>query len=167
MRIRDNRYMLNNIVELDDTYVGTATHGKKRGRGTDKAKVIVAVAKTQNNKATYVRMQVTPDLKAVTYGKFARRYITEGSRIESDNYSSLKKGLAEKYFVKYETYSPEKDMLKHLHRAISNMKAFIDGTYHGVTKQYLQEYLDEYSFRYNRRRFGVHLFERLAVAVFC
>jgi len=32
------------IVELDDTYAGTATHGKKRGRGTEKAKVIVDVS---------------------------------------------------------------------------------------------------------------------------
>lgn len=36
MKIRDDRYILEEIVELDDTYVGTVTHGKKRGRGTEK-----------------------------------------------------------------------------------------------------------------------------------
>ena len=46
------------------------------------------------------------------------------------------------------------------------MKAFLNGTYHGVTKAHLQEYLDEFDFRYNRRKFGEHLFERLAMAVF-
>lgn len=166
MRNRDDRYLLEGIVELDDTYVGTATHGKKRGRGTEKSKVIVAVAKTENNAATYLKMQVVPNLKAITYGKFAKKNIIEGSHIESDNFASLKKGLAGKYFVHYETFSPDKDMLQHLHTAISNMKAFLNGTYHGVTKAHLQEYLDEFDFRYNRRKFGEHLFERLAMAVF-
>lgn len=166
MRNRDDRYLLEGIVELDDTYVGTATHGKKRGRGTEKSKVIVAVAKTANNAATYLKMQVVPNLKAITYGKFAKKNIVEGSHIESDNFASLKKGLAGKYFVHYETFSPDKDMLQHLHTAISNMKAFLNGTYHGVTKAHLQEYLDEFDFRYNRRKFGEHLFERLAMAVF-
>ena len=80
--------------------------------------------------------------------------------------AALKKGLMEKYFLHYETFSPEKDMLRHLHTAISNMKSMIEGTYHGVTKEHLQEYLDEFCFRYSRA-FGVQLFGRLAAAVFC
>ena len=48
---------------------------------------------------------------------------------------------------------------------ISNAKAFILGTYHGLPKKYLQSYLDEYSFRFNRRDFGVALLERLTLAV--
>lgn len=166
MKSRDDKYMLQGIVELDDTYVGTSTHGKKRGRGTEKSKVIVAVAKTEKGAATYMKMDVVKNLKAITFGKFAKKCIKKGSRIESDNCSSLKKGLAENYFVEFETFSPEKDMLRRLHTAISNMKALICGTYHGVTKEHLQEYLDEFNFRYNRRNFGEHLFERLAVAVF-
>lgn len=64
------------------------------------------------------------------------------------------------------TATCSKDMLQHLHTAISNMKVFLNGTYHGVTKAHLQEYLNEFDFRYNRRKFGEHLFERLAIAVF-
>ena len=167
MKIRDERYMLEGIVELDDTYVGTATHGKKRGRGTEKSKVIVAVAKTPNNKSTFIKMQVSANLKAVTFGKFAKKNIAAGSRVESDKCPALKRGLAEKYFLHYETFSPEKDMLRRLHTAISNMKSMIEGTYHGVTKKHLQEYLDEFCFRYSRQGFGVQLFGRLAAAVFC
>ena len=167
MKIRDERYMLEGIVELDDTYVGTATHGKKRGRGAEKSKVIVAVAKTPNNKSTFIKMQVSPNLKAVTFGRFAKKNIAAGSRVESDNCAALKRGLAEKYFLHYETFLPEKNMLRRLHTAISNMKSMIEGTYHGVTKEHLQEYLDEFCFRYSRRGFGVQLFGRLAAAVFC
>lgn len=48
---------------------------------------------------------------------------------------------------------------------ISNAKAFILGTYHGLPKKYLQTYLDEYCFRFSRRDFGPRLLERLALAV--
>lgn len=78
-----------------------------------------------------------------------RKTLSREAYIESDNFASLKKGLAEKYFVHYETFSPDKYMLQHLHTAISNMKAFLSGTYHGVTKAHLQEYLYEFDFRYN------------------
>ena len=111
-------------------------------------------------------MQTVSNLKAVTFGRFAKQYIAAGSRIESDNCRALKKGLAEKYFVHYQTFSPEKEMLINLHTSISNMKAMLNGTYHGVTKKRLQEYLDEFCFRFNRRSSREHLFERLARAVF-
>lgn len=162
MKSRDDSYMLKRIVVFDDTYVGTSTHGKKRGRGTEKSKVIVVVDKTPNNSATYIKMQVVPNLKSITFRKFAKKHIEEGCHIENDNCASLKK----KCFVKYETFSTDKDMLRHLHTAISNLKSFIEGTYHGVAKPHLQEYIDEFNFRYNRRKFGENLFERLANAVF-
>ena len=46
---------------------------------------------------------------------------------------------------------------------ISNAKAFILGTYHGLPKKYLQAYLDEYCFRFSRRDFGPRLLERLVL----
>ena len=70
MRSRDDRYLLQSVVELDDTYVGTATRGKKRGRGTEKAKVIVAVSQNANGRAAYIKMQTVSNLKAVTFGRF-------------------------------------------------------------------------------------------------
>lgn len=108
MKSRDDKYMLQGIVELYDTYVGTSTHGKKRGRGTGKSKVIVAVAKTEKGAATYIKINVVKNLKAITFGKFAKKCIKDGSQIESDNCSSLKKGLAKKYFVRFKTFFPKR-----------------------------------------------------------
>ena len=48
---------------------------------------------------------------------------------------------------------------------ISNAKEFILGTYRGLSKKYLQSYLDEYSFRFNRCDFGAALLDRLTLAV--
>ena len=51
--------------------------------------------------------------------------------------------------------------LRWLHKAISNLKAFLLGTYHGRCTQ-LQSYLDEFCFRFNRRKTGNQIFMRLA-----
>ena len=166
MKNRDERYMLEDIVELDDTYVGTATKGKKRGRGTEKAKVIVAVSETGKGVIWFARMKCVEDLKAGTFEQFAYGHIYIGTDVESDNCKALKAGLAKGYSVHAETYSPDKNMLVALHTIIANLKALIIGTYHGVTKERMQGYLDEFVFRFNRRDYGVHLFERLANAVF-
>ncbi len=50
--------MLDGIVELDDTYLGALTHGKKRGRGTEKVKLIVALSKNAAGNPEYVKMSV-------------------------------------------------------------------------------------------------------------
>ena len=52
-----------------------------------------------------------------------------------------------------------------LHVMISNVKAFIRGTFHGLPKKSLDLYLSEFCFRFNRR--NMNLFERVGVAVDC
>ncbi len=103
MSNRENKYVLDGIIELDDTYIGSSDHGKKRGRGTSKMKIMVAVSKTDNGAPKYVKMKVLPNLKGVTIGKFAKENIAEFSKIETDNYRSLRKPLVEKYIHKYES----------------------------------------------------------------
>lgn len=164
MSERESSYMLDGIVELDDTYLGAVSHEKKRGRGTTKSKIIVGASKTTNGAIKYVKMAVLPNLKGITVGKFAKHNIAQDSIIESDNYSSYQKPLADKYFHKYETFAADKKMLVWVHTLISNMKAFIGGTYHGIERTYMQLYLDEFCYRFNRRNFNENLFERLALA---
>ena len=66
--------------------------------------------------------------------------------------------------VDAKVYDSASGDLKWLHKALSNLKAFLTGTYHGRCEQ-LQSYLDEYCFRFNRRRSPDQLFARLARAV--
>lgn len=164
MSNRENKYLLDGIIEIDDAYIGTPSKGKKRGRGTEKMKIVVAVSKTINGAPKHAKMQIVPNLKGITIGKFAVKSIEESSHIESDDYKSYRKPLADKYFHKYETYSPDKEMLKWVHTIISNMKAFVSGTYHGMEPKHIQLYLDEFCYRFNRRNFHENLFERLAKA---
>jgi len=165
MAERDSNYMLAGIVELDDTYFGKPRKGGKRGRGTTKTKVVVAVSKDEEGKPKYAKMQVVSDLKGKTIGKFAKVCIEEGSSVETDAYRSYRKPLAEKYLHKYQIFDAESDMLKWLHTIIGNAKAFISGTFHGLGKKHMQSYLDEYCYRFNRRYLGGDIFGRLLLAV--
>lgn len=165
MAERDNRYMLKGIVELDDTYLGKAKKGSKRGRGTAKSKVVIALSKGEDGKPQYVKMQVVPDLKGKTIAKFAKCSIVEGATVQTDAYHSYRKPLAEKHLHEYQVFDADSDMLKWLHIIVSNAKAFVSGTFHGLGKKHLQSYLDEFCYRFNRRAMGCVIFDRLLLAV--
>ena len=165
MKCREERYLLDGIVELDDTYLGAPTRGKKRGRGTEKTKIIVALSKSASGCPLFIKMADVPDLKGTTVGKVARKTICEGSKIESDNASSYKKPLAQKYFHIFETYDPESGQLGWTHTIISNFKAMIAGTYHGNEKIHTSLYLAEFCYRFNRRKLGNSAYLRLLAAL--
>lgn len=82
--------------------------------------------------------------------------------MECDGYQAFN-GL-KKVAVDAKVYDYASGDLMCLHKALSNLKAFLTGTYHGRCEQ-LQSYLDEYCFRFNRRRSPDQLFARLARAV--
>ena len=129
-------------------------------RGTDKAKIVVALSKTENGAALFTRMQVVEDVTGGTLQQVVDETVTPGSKIECDGYRSYRNltGIT----LDAKTYEPGD--LHWLHKAISNLKAFLLGTYHGRCTQ-LQAYLDEFCFRFNRRKTGDQIFLRLARAV--
>ena len=161
---RDKTHRLNGNIEFDDTYFGGPTVGKKRGRGTEKAKVFVAVSLDEWGNPLYAKMRVTQNIKRASVKKFAQAAFTQGSTIHSDGYGSYIPAL-EGFAHEHKPYYPHSGLLRWLHIVISNAKAFILGTYHGLPKKYLQAYLDEYCFCFSRRDFGPRLLERLVLAV--
>ncbi len=165
MAERDSEYMLSGIVELDDTYFGAPTEGGKRGRGTEKAKVLVAASKTENGKPGYLKMEVVDNLIGETVGDFAKACIVKGSIIQSDAYRSYRKPLADDFDHQFEVYDSNSDTLKWLHTLVGNAKAFVNGTFHGLGDKYLQSYLDEFCYRFNRKGFRKQIFTRLICAV--
>jgi transposase-like protein len=165
---RDARYQLGGIVELDDTYFGGPSEGEKRGRGTEKTLVEVALSLDTQGRPQFVKMEVIPDIKNETLTSFAERNIAEGSAIDSDAYASYIKAFKNSHYeYKSLKFNPiaHPDHLKWLHRIIGNAKAFILGTFHGLDSLHLQSYLNEFCYRMNRRRFASKLFNRLLLAV--
>ena len=161
---QDETHQLCGVIEFDDAYFGGPTVGKKRGRGTEKAKVFVAVSLDERGNPLYAKMRVTQKIKRACVKKFAQAAFAQGSTIHSDGYRSYIPALKD-YTHEHKPYDPNSGLLHWLHIVISNAKAFILGTYHGLPKKHLQAYLDEYCFRFSRRDFGPRLLERLALAV--
>jgi len=161
---RDAEHRLDGVIEFDDAYFGGPTTGKKRGRGTGKAKVFVALSLDAYGNPCYLKMRVTQNIKQASVKKFAQSCFADGSVIHSDGYRSYIPAL-KGYAHEYKLYVPNSGLLHWLHIIISNAKAFILGTYHGLPKASLQSYLDEFCFRFSRRSFGGALLERLALAI--
>lgn len=163
---RDAAHLLSGVVEFDDAYFGGPTAGGKRGRGTEKTKVFVALSLDGYGNPQHLKMGVTKNIKQTSVKKFANRTVAAGSTIRSDGYRSYIPAL-EDFAHEYKSYDPNSGMLHWLHIVVSNAKAFIMGTYHGLPKAHLQSYLDEFAFRFSRRAFGGLLTQRLIHAVAC
>ena len=88
-----SRYLLDSFAENNNTYLGTTTHGKKRGRGTEKAKIMWTFRSWQGLSETR-KMVVKPNLKSITVGKSIRRSMVMGTPHISDNAKTYKEGLA-------------------------------------------------------------------------
>ena len=85
---RDEKHQLSGIIEFDDSYFGRPTVGRKRGRGTEKAKVFVALSLSESGNPLYLKMMVTPNIKRASVKKFAQSAFAEGSTVRSDGYRS-------------------------------------------------------------------------------
>ena len=126
---RDKKHQLSGVIEFDDSYFGAPTVGQKRGRGTEKAKVFVALSLNESGNPLYLKMMVAPNLKRESVKKFARSAFAENSIIRSDGYRSYIPAL-EGCTHEHKPYDPNSGLLHWLHVVISSAKAFILGTYH-------------------------------------
>jgi len=168
MRLANDKYKLCGIVIMDEAYFSgrdnTLDEPKKRGRGTNKSKAIVAVSLTEDGKPQYARMQVVNNFRAKTIERFAENHIEKGSKIISDGFKSYKsQKLKKDYFVEYDMTpaDSEDSKLRWLHTFVSNAKAFVLGTFHGLKADDLQLYMDEFCYRFNRRYIPHLTFDKL------
>ena len=108
-------------------------------------------------------MDVVPDLKGETLLDFAETFIEPGATIHSDGlhaYRVLGKNTYNHHTIVFDL-AKHPEHLRWLHILISNAKAFINGTYHGLDSKHLPAYLDEFCYRFNRRKFSGELFNRV------
>jgi len=163
MSKRDAKYQLCSLVEIDEAYFCGPDENSKRGRGSGKAKVIVAVSLSDKGKPEFATMHVVKQLNQDTVHDFAAQKIAEGAHIKSDGlniYSKLStKGYS--HISKTTKNTDPCDFLPWVDTLISNAKAFIEGTYHGLDRKHLQAYLHEFCYRFNRRFWEHQLFGRL------
>jgi len=171
--VRPGRDRLSGDVEVDETLVGGL--GGAQGRSTA-TKVLVVVAAERVGRGTgRIRMRRIPDGAAPTLQAFVEEAIERGSTVHTDGWDGYERVKANGYHhrVSFLRGHPERAsvLLPRVHRVVSLLKRWLLGTHHGaVRRAHLDYYLDEFTFRFNRRtsRHRGKLFFRLvqqAVAV--
>ena len=170
MTDRDSKYFLSDTVEVDETYVGAPSENGKRGRGTDKIPVVVSLSLDSKGAPAYVKMRVADKLDRPTISGIIESGISHGAVIRTDalkvyNYLDTSEHYThESRASSLQVTEKENEYLKWMHVIISNVKHMINGTLHGLDRKHIQRYLDEYCYRFNRRKFRGQIFNRLLVA---
>jgi len=158
---RDTLYRLTEVIELDDALLGGKRPGK-RGRGAEGKACVLIACETWNGKPGFIALEHVPSVNQPTVEDFAKRRLKPGQEIHSDGLAAL--GSLRKNHRHIAKITPPEEAshwLPWVHIVISNLKRFILGTYHGISHQYLQEYLDEFAYRFNRRFWEPELPNRL------
>ena len=184
---RDGKYNLTEFIEIDEGFFETikkdenmGTEHKKRGRGSQKqAKVLVLIeskpveSKSEKYKhkpdrqVGYLKMLVMQDLKSKSINKKIEESVDKETVVLSDayrGYNKLEEIIKKHNIVNTSQIKESHKVLPWVHSAIGNAKKIMQGIYHSNHEDYLQNYLNEFCYKYNRRFFGEKIFDRLLIA---
>lgn len=174
--VNKDRQPLVGLVEVDETYIGGPAKGY-RGRGVRKAPnkslIIGAIEveryidkKTGQHEecAGRLRLQVLQNAGGQQTENFLFSNVQSGSSVKSDGWASYTKKTMQAYeHIRQPQTTPDKasEVLPHIHSAFGNLQTWLNGTHHGVNPNHLQTYLEEFTFRNNRRRYPMSAFRSL------
>jgi transposase-like protein len=166
--VRPGRDRLTGRIEVDETYLGGLEEGV-RGRRTEKKALIAVAVEVVGARMGRIRMRQIPDASSDSLQTFVEAAVAPGSLLHTDGFLSYdrleKRGYRHRItFVKDHKESAAA-LLPRVHRVVALLKRWLLGTHQGaVTRAHLDYYLDEFTFRFNRRtsRHRGNLFYRLA-----
>lgn len=153
--VNPNRTKLSGTVEIDEAYIGGEAVGK-HGRGAENKVLVVVAAELNGKKLGRCRMSIIPDASSNSLHSFVRENVEIGSAVITDGWSGYNGienlGFEHEIYIRKNKNDDEK-LLPHVHTIISLLKRWLLGTHQGaVEPKHLQSYLDEYVFRFNRRK---------------
>jgi len=157
--VRPARDRLRGLVEVDETYIGGPKEGK-RGRGAAGKALVAAALEVldegeKKERAGRLRLRIIPDASAASLHGFIQDAVGPGATIRTDDWSGYE-GVPRHGYV-HQIVGPKE--VEHIHRTFGNLKTWLEGTHHGVSRKHLQAYLNEFVFRHNRRRTPMAAFQ--------
>lgn len=172
--VSDARSRLDGNVEADETFVGGPVKGKfGRGVAAAETKTLVfgaveVISYTDKHgrasqRAGRLRLAIAENADGESTGLFLARNVTEGSAVQTDGW----KGYSKTALANYRHSPTPGAKATHIHRVFGNLKTWLDGTHHGVAPKYLQTYLEEFVFRFNRRKTPMAAFQTLLGIAAC
>lgn len=166
--VRVGRDTLAGTVEVDETYVGGEEAGIVGRQLVGKALVVIAV-ELDGKKVGRIRLRQIPDASGQSLVGFITDCVVKGAQVHTDDWNGYN-GVREAGYIHKVTPiqgDPERAIkyFPHVHLVAALLKRWLGATHQGkVTSKHLQRYLDEYAFRFNRRRseYVGKIFHRLA-----
>ena len=154
--VRAERQPLAGTVEVDESLVGGEEHGGKRGRGVEQAIVVIAVEIKDPKGFGRVRMRHVPDATANSLVPFVCDVVASGALVHTDGWGGYNplanRGYRHERTIFSASPDPAHVAMPGVHRVASLLKRWILGTHQGsVDPAHLQSYLEEFTFRFNRR----------------
>ncbi len=170
--VRPGRDRLSGIVEVDEAYIGSKHHGK-RGRGAEGKELVLITIEDKGNALGRIRLSHIADASAKSLTPAIVNAVEPGSVVRTDAWSGYTDVSSKGYKreVIRQTAEMGDNLLPLVNRVVSLLKRWLAGTHQGaVQPTHLGYYLDEFTFRFNRRTSGSRgmLFYRLleqAIAV--
>jgi transposase-like protein len=163
--VRPGRDRLRGTVEVDETYWGAQEAGVV-GRWTETKALVIVAAEADGPGIGRIRMRRLPALTRAAVHGFLRAAVEPGSRVQTDGLN-VYRGLEDYgHAPQVQRQQPAGEhLLPRVHRVVSLWKRWLLGTHQGaIGHEHLDSYLDEFTFRFNRRKSASRgkLFCRLA-----
>ena len=154
--VRPGRDMLSGHVEVDETYIGGAEEGVRGRKTVTKSIVIIAIEVHSPKGFGRIRLRQIPDVTGPTLIGFIKDVVSAGAIVSTDGWSGYNGlsalGYQHKRRVQSGSDDPAHVVLPGPHRIASLLKRWLIGTHQGAVRdEHLDYYLDEYTFRFNRR----------------
>lgn len=170
---REDGKQLSERIEVDDAFIGGENPGGKRGRGSEnKIPFVAAVSTIGTGNPSQLKLQVVKSHDTQSVVEFFKKYLdTKNSKVCSDGLACFK-GACEELGLEHERIVVSKQVQRSVdiksftwvNTALGNLKKFINGTHQSITGNYVQRYLAEFQYRYNRRFNLKSIFNRLLFA---
>lgn len=154
--VRSERERLTGGVEVDETLVGGVMQGERRGRGSTKSIVVIAIEVKESKGFGRVRMRHIPDASSTNLQPFICDVVDRSATVRTDGWKGYN-GLSKHKYIHERTVlsssgDPAHVAMPGVHRVASLLKRWILGTHQGsFVPAHLQSYLEEFTFRFNRR----------------
>ena len=152
--VTPGRDKLSGIIEMDETFIGGERPGK-RGRGAAGKSLVAIAVEITDSRIGRIRLKQIEDASSDSLDDAVENTVNKGSWIRTDGwkgYSHLD-SIGYKHEIVRPGFKIGDDLLPNCHLVASLLKRWLLGTHQGaVSHEHLEYYLDEFTFRFNRRK---------------
>jgi transposase-like protein len=171
MSERDESYVLQGRVQIDDAYFGGERPGGKAGRGSEnKVPIVAAISLNGNGHPIHAKISPVSGFTSGALAVWARQHLSSSCSVLSDGLACFRSvaavGCSHAAIVTGGRHPNDLPEFRWINILLSNLKTSFSGTFHAFNfDKYAKRYLGGFCFRFNRRFKMAEITERIANAV--